>query len=617
MKGNNVNKLSLAEAEYCLAKYFVGNIAPVMDKIKREFGEMQASEVKCHQMSFYGIMRTLSGSTNAAYVDNPLQDLRNLGGECSKSTEDYFDAIVLAISSDADMISDIRTLAAGWKNTIIEEVGEERYFQISETIGADLSAAYAGHRIEQMMAEKMVGEMKPDSLADYIVRKGFENSIFGVAEMLQRSPLEESLWNEADGLFNPSEKAKIGAKAMAIGADLSVMGGFSSWSALAKTLGFETAFAVVEYNALKNKPEDVGLTIDQCIEQAVWGKGTNALNNARSEYSNLNIVPTDSIRTINDVLNKKMSLDSYEWLGNASFSVPTAPQGWEIKSLEEMIEAKEEKEEKPRIPLVIAPGQEESYMEWVEEQERATKSDKDNYCSVSPGSNRVNSEEVEGRASPKADDGEETKPQENSAEEQPTQSDNSDLWSQMLRAFGLEGIGDIGRNLPYVLATLPDMLVGLLTGKTESVGLKKDLLPLASILLGLFIKNPLLKIALIGGGGANLINKMGHEAIDRQNAKEEAGAYYKRYNDEAVNPRITDLAVSGNLMVATIDGVPCRITLPDKAADAYARGCLPLGTLANAVLAKHDQAQALASERFAMAQGIGMDSQEKHHQIRI
>lgn len=56
---------------------------------------------------------------------------------------------------------------------------------------------------------------------------------------------------------------------------------------------------------------------------------------------------------------------------------------------------------------------------------------------------------------------------------------------------------------------LPDVLLGLFTGKTETFGKKDTLLPIASILAGMFIKNPILKMTLIGLGGANLINKVG------------------------------------------------------------------------------------------------------------
>ena len=61
---------------------------------------------------------------------------------------------------------------------------------------------------------------------------------------------------------------------------------------------------------------------------------------------------------------------------------------------------------------------------------------------------------------------------------------------------------------------LPDMLVGLFTGKTKSINLKDNMMPIASIVTGMFVKNPILKMILIGMGGLNLLNKAGHETLD-------------------------------------------------------------------------------------------------------
>jgi hypothetical protein len=139
----------------------------------------------------------------------------------------------------------------------------------------------------------------------------------------------------------------------------------------------------------------------------------------------------------------------------------------------------------------------------------------------------------------------------------------------------------------------------MFTGKTQSVGLKKDMIPIASILIGMFVDNPLLKMVLIGMGGANLINKVGHEAIERQQPTQQ----YKQYADEELNPRITNPVVQGNTLVASIDNVPCSVTITENAAQAYASGALPLNTLANAVLAKYDQTYSVNN-----AQNIDMNS---------
>ena len=193
-------------------------------------------------------------------------------------------------------------------------------------------------------------------------------------------------------------------------------------------------------------------------------------------------------------------------------------------------------------------------------------------------------------------------------QEQPQQT-NQNGWSGLLSSVGLNGISDIGHNLGYVLAMLPDMLVGIFTGKTKSLGLKDNMLPLASIVAGMFVRNPILKMVLIGMGGLNLLNKAGHEALDNHNGvgygqggNANVRGNYKVYEDEALNARISQPQIKGNCLIATIDKVPCTIALPDRVVDAYNQGALPLNTLANAVLAKNDQMRQIAAENYAASE---------------
>ena len=143
---------------------------------------------------------------------------------------------------------------------------------------------------------------------------------------------------------------------------------------------------------------------------------------------------------------------------------------------------------------------------------------------------------------------------EDTQQEQP-ERDNSNGWDGLLKNFGLDGFSDIGNNLGYVIAMLPDILVGMFTGKTQSLGLKDNMMPIAAVLAGMFVKNPLLKMTLIGMGGANLLNKAGHEALaNKQEGNESNVALgcntnavrYKSYPDEPLNPRITNPVLQGN-----------------------------------------------------------------------
>ena len=135
------------------------------------------------------------------------------------------------------------------------------------------------------------------------------------------------------------------------------------------------------------------------------------------------------------------------------------------------------------------------------------------------------------------------------------------------------------------------------------------MMPIAAILAGMFVKNPLLKMTLIGMGGANLLNKAGHEALANKQEGNDGNAVsygnttaqavqYKSYPDEPLNPRIANPVLQGNCLVATIDRVPYTIQLPEHVVGAYQAGALPLNTIANAVLAKSDQMRQMAERNY-------------------
>ena len=254
------------------------------------------------------------------------------------------------------------------------------------------------------------------------------------------------------------------------------------------------------------------------------------------------------------------------------------------------------------VPLIIAPEHRAEYKatQTKRNQEQPKPKPKEN----TPTVERTTETQVQ----PVKEQKEVAQTQPEAQQEQPQQT-NQNGWSGLLSSVGLNGISDIGHNLGYVLAMLPDMLVGIFTGNTKSLGLKDNMLPLASIVAGMFVRNPILKMVLIGMGGLNLLNKAGHEALDNhkgvsyeQGGNANVRGNYKVYDDEALNARISQPQIKGNCLIATIDKVPCTIALPDRVVDAYNQGALPLNTLANAVLAKNDQMRQIAAENYAASE---------------
>lgn len=252
-------------------------------------------------------------------------------------------------------------------------------------------------------------------------------------------------------------------------------------------------------------------------------------------------------------------------------------------------------EDRSDVPLIVRPGMEEEYrkaQKVVKQQEQ-----KEEKQSTPSESDEATEQETPTETPASSD---ETPTEQLAGTPEQT---NMDGWQGLLTSFGLNGISDITHNLGYVLAMLPDMLVGLFTGKTKSINLKDNMMPIVSIVAGMFVRNPILKMVLIGMGGLNLLNKAGHEAIDNYKVQphpetSNARTHYRVYPDEPLNGRIVNPEIRSNCLVATIDRVPCTIALPDRVVDAYTQGALPLNTLANAVLARHDQMRQMASDNY-------------------
>ena len=261
--------------------------------------------------------------------------------------------------------------------------------------------------------------------------------------------------------------------------------------------------------------------------------------------------------------------------------------GFSFNPAEELEHRKQEQARKQQnVPMVVAPGHEEEYRQMnkptptVASLSGGTESDSSN-----GGNDTVGNNTGDNNNNPEGD-----------------QSQNLSGWDTFLSNMGLNGATDIGKNLGYSLAMLPDLLVGVLTGKTDSLSLIKDnIVPIAAVVAGMFTGNPLLKLLLMGLGGFNLMNKVGHASLQTGNVPTTQNRY-KTYDDEPLNPRISNPAITGNSMVMDIDRVPHTVQLPDTVVEAYNAGALPLNVLANAILARQDMSRRMAAQNYDNSQ---------------
>ena len=599
-----------AEVEYCLQSYFDTHFASVMHSVKDYLGKKQAEEIGEYALSPMGLLGSFaSGATGMP--DNTLQYLRLTGEWNSKTAEDYVEMCRERIAGNKEFTSDLALLAHEWREAVVAEIGREQYDKLSARLGGDLAYAYVDYRLEQMMVDRMVKEQMPKSSVEYVLRKGMEGSLFGFADSLMRSPLQQEIDARGEAAYNPSTGEKWAGRGVSFATDAVATGGISSWAALAGTAGLEAASYGVEwYLDGKENAERKAPTVEECISRAVFGTEENVFADFRKKGNQILSYENDYVLSVNSRLAKPMGILTErpiwaDWMEqNTLLGFPN------LQSMfPGVFEDKRNDERYKDVPLIVAPGHEEAYL--AEQQALQEEAER---------KNRLQTASTAGQEL--TPDSHEPAPKEPPAQQSPRQTEQSDPqpsnkngWDGLLRTFGLDGMSGVGRNLGYVVSMLPDVLIGLFTGRTKSFGVKDSLLPVASILLGMFVRNPLLKMVLIGMGGLNLLNKAGQEALDRQE-ETPAKRLYKPYPDEPLNARLANPVLQGDNLFMDIDGVPCSVLLPHHAAEACREGSLPLNTLANVVLDKHEETRRIAQENYRASEQALEEGRERTFGIK-
>lgn len=588
-----------AEIERIFGDYFNCHLAPVMRDTQSYLNRKQAEEMAEYSTSAAGILSSMATANNP--IIDPYQTLKITGEWNSKTTEDYLAMVKDKISGNKDMQTDLAMMAGEWRSAVIEEIGRERYDTLSGQLGCDLAYAYTDYRMEQLMIDRLVRERMPKSSADYIIRKAAQNTLLGLSATLGQSPLAAEIEQRGEAAYKPSKLEKGTSRVIGAGIDALSLGSVGSWTSFAKFVGVDLAFSAL-VPSQDNKGN--GQSVEECISKGVFGSEANVFTDFRKQARSIQKDENPYIIATNERLFKKIPIETFDFTKWMSEHTITSKPMWSLA------DEKKNEERYKNVPLVIMPEYREAYPQ-NSVQKQGKKAEKPTSAEVTQQKEIGADEQILSLQADHEKISQQPYSEAVTQEEQGQQAVQSDTrtnengWNGLFSSLGLNGMGDIGRNLGYVFSMLPDILVGMFTGRTKSLDIGDNIVPMASVLAGLFVKNPVLKILMIGLGGANLLNKAGHEAIDwKRNegnsrpVSENRPVQYRSYPDEPLNPRISNPILKGNNLIATIDRVPCTIQLPEKVVAAYQAGALPLNTLANAILAKSDRTQQMMSQNY-------------------
>lgn len=619
---------------------FRSKVLPIMDKVQSDLNSKIHDELKEKQSSFAflsaGAVGPDGGETAMAVQRS---NLKNTGEWSSKTVEDYIAMVKKELKKQGIQVTPV---------------------------------------IEKKMIDHLIKQEMPKSTAEYIMKKAAEGSIFGIEKRVQTSSLQDHINKEAEKRYNPSTTAELTGSLLGWGINVgTTMGAGGLWGQAAMDLvvaganrgaqGQQSRY-VTEQQKLAIKDVETAekkvVTIpkwmltnfgfdkfssasDKQLTEAIknvnansaWyrNKVNEALNNGERT---IQTGKSDQLMSLTDAVirtkqyeqfslaaQKELSSRVPKWMmtKNGFDSLNTATDAQLQKTLEfaqknsQFYQSKVEAavrsgatsikiNGKPDMSITNANIHAQQYITF------ASLIQKEQTDRVN--ARNVKQEETPSMNVPTTPAEEQHNTSEASIQEQPSTkpSNSAGGWSNLPAQMGLDGIGDTMGHLGFTLAKLPDMLIGMFTGKTKSLGMNSEtMIPLAALIASTFTKNPLLKLPLMLWGGASLFNTVGKESLADYREKNGLSTKpsnsstdrtsYKQYSDEVLNPRIHDPHLQGNTLILDIDRVPRIVTLPPSLVDAYQHGAIPLNTLANRVLEKSDQMSQNAAEAKIQSQG--------------
>ena len=532
---------------------FTSTVVPIMDKVRDDLQRKQADEYERHSRSWGAMMAGAAGPDGGmASLDAYNSTILYTGEWNTKTVEDYIDMVKAELKK---------------KGIAVDAV------------------------LEKKMIDHLIHQQMPKSTVEYILRKAAEGTIFYLPQRARTSSLQDHINKEAERQYNPSLASEITGNILSWAANAASTGGFGGF--IGQTildLGVEGGSRLApgqESKYLEKQKEIARKEVAAANKKKVtiprWMLTQMGFERIADATDKQLGVAVQWAQSNADIYRKKVNTA----VNNGSRTVKSHGDGNDMSVTDATLRAMQYEAyvkalKKEQVSRKEARKEEQAKASVITEAEETSIVSPKVTQSIPEEQSSHNTEAV----------------QSNTADTCSAPNDNIlgkfGGWNNLLDAFGLSGAGDTFRYLGVTLANLPDMLLGVFTGRTKSIGLNKStMMPLAALIGGSFIKNPLLKIPMMLYGGANLINKVGQESLAeyRQENGLTQPVRYKQYSNEELNPRISNPHVEGNVLIVDIDHVPRIVTMPPTLADAYQSGAIPLNTLANHILAKTDQMQ--------------------------
>ena len=143
-----------------------------MENTKSHFIEIESHEGKDLIIRSTASREETAGilaAANTGMVASPFDALTHvqLTGEWnSKTVEDYLRMCNTKIQQTPSIQKDLAVMAEEWREAVVKQIGRPKYDALSKQLGGDMSYAYVGQRMEDLMVNKLVKDGMPKSSAE-------------------------------------------------------------------------------------------------------------------------------------------------------------------------------------------------------------------------------------------------------------------------------------------------------------------------------------------------------------------------------------------------------------------------------------------------------------------
>lgn len=623
----------IASMEAMLEKYIDNSIISIFKKKTSELDKKQNEEYDAHYKEWSKYPQL-----------NPEIAVNNLN-EKGKWQNKGFDWVISETNKEFQKPQyekhrqDIEVLISNYRSILIKHLGEKKYNELTKKYGEDLAIAQYKKLLLNKMEDQMIKHKMPKSEAEYAIKKIFKDSLYGFLAPVvfpnnNKSQKDKDIENAADERYDASwitdGISNISSSLLSSTLLPMKVGTSIKWG-----IGFTIVGKGLKYFTGDSKDADE-------LDKDIYGARTSKedINKAKKSAKSVEIQKEVNL-SLNNKIRQKYSPSeataiskNYERAGDPDLilkaikeagikvSSRAIPQHMKDKDLKEnyrlacyfmgqltemkMSGAKTIKVGDTTLTEAQVAQRAHDYAYQAQEQvkeikarelEEKRKNEIDDLVVDENGDMKLVAYARDSKKGQELAAAEASQSQQQQNQQMVNDQMNNGFggWASMLGWGGGE-LPTNPQNISQVISSIPDLLVGMFTGKNKHLKLSECFFPIAAIMGAMFFKNPIIKLLLFLAGGMMLFQK----AKNNMNEENKQNEYrsYKRIPDEPLNPRIKNPVMKGNTLVANIDDCPYVITVSDQAVDAYHKGYIPINALSNKVLEVFDRQQGQIQSDF-------------------